>query len=166
MEMLAAGAVMAPHGLKGELTIRSFSGRIDHIAALAEVLLRRSGEERRVRLLSVRPKPPNAVMKLDGVDSPEQAKRYVGFEIWVPRQAEVPLATGEYYMADLCRCGLFFGDERIGDVRSVMEAGASPLLEVRDLRGKTLLVPFVERFIGEVDVREGKIQLLDDEIVR
>jgi 16S rRNA processing protein RimM len=166
MEMLAAGVVMAPHGLKGELTIRSFSGRIDHIAALAEVLLRRGGEERRARLLSVRPKPPNAVMKLDGVDSPEQAKRYVGFEIWVPRQAEVPLAKGEYYMADLCRCGVFFGDERIGDVRSVMEAGASPLLEVRDLRGKTLLVPFVERFIGEVDVREGKIQLLDDEIVR
>lgn len=166
MEMLAAGVVTAPHGLKGELTIRSFSGRIDHIAALAEVLLRRGGEERRVRLLSLRPKPPNAVMKLDGVDSPEQAKRYVGFEILVPRQAEVPLAEGEYYMADLCRCGLFFGDERIGDVRSVMEAGASPLLEVRDLRGKTLLVPFVERFIGEVDVREGKIQLLDDEIVR
>ncbi len=166
MEMLAAGVVTATHGLKGELTIRSFSGRIDHIAALAEVLLRRGGEERRVRLLSVRPKPPNAVMKLDGVDSPEQARRYVGFEIWLPREAAAPLAEGEYYMADLCHCGLFFGDERIGEVRSVMEAGASPLLEVRDLRGKTLLVPFVERFIGEVDVREGKIQLRDDEIVR
>jgi len=114
----------------------------------------------------VRPKPPNAVMKLDGVDTLEQARRYVGFEIWVAREAAAPLAEGEYYMADLCRCGLFFGDERIGDVRSVMETGASPLLEVRDLRGKTLLVPFVERFIGEVDVREGKIQLRDDEIVR
>ncbi|MCX7038926.1 MAG: ribosome maturation factor RimM [Spirochaetes bacterium] len=166
MEMLAAGVVSATHGLKGELTIRSFSGRTDHIAALAEVLLRRGGEERRVRVLSVRPKPPNAVMRIDGVDSLEQARRYVGFEIWVPREAAAPLAEGEYYMADICRCGLFFGDERIGDVRSVMEAGASPLLEVRDLRGKTLLVPFVERFIGGVDVREGKIQLRDDEIVR
>jgi 16S rRNA processing protein RimM len=166
MEMLAAGVITATHGLKGELTIRSFSGRADHIAGLREVLLRRAGEERRVPLRSVRPKPPNAVMKIDGVDTLEQARRYVGFEIWVPREAAAPLAEGEYYMADLCRCGLFFGDERIGDVRSVMETGALPLLEVRDLRGKTLLVPFGERFIGEVDVREGKIQLRDDEIVR
>ena len=94
------------------------------------MLLRRGAEERRVAVLSVRAKPPDAVMKLDGVDSPEKAQGLRGFEIWVPRSEAAPLEVGEFYAVDLCRCSLYFGQERLGSIRSVVDAGASQMLEV------------------------------------
>jgi 16S rRNA processing protein RimM len=165
MEMLAVGVVTAAHGLKGEVTVRSFSGRIDHLRRLRSVLLRRGAEERRAAVQSVRPKNPHAVMKIEGVDSPEQAGLLRGFEIWVPRAEAAPLERGEFYATDLCGCGLFFGPERLGSVRAVVEAGGSQLLEVEDPRGKFFLVPFVEHFVGEVDVPGGRIELRDRGIV-
>jgi 16S rRNA processing protein RimM len=165
MDMLAVGVVASTHGLKGELTVRSFSGRIEHLGHLREVLLRRGAEERRASVQSVRPKPPHAVMKIEGVDSPEQARRLQGFEIWIPRSDLAPLQGGEFYAVDLCRCGLYFGEERLGSVRAIVEAGPSQMLEVQDPRGKVFLVPFIDHFVGEVDVTGGRIELRDRGIV-
>ncbi len=165
MEMLAVGVVTATHGLKGEVTVRSFSGRIDHLRRLRAVLLRRGTEERRAAVQSVRAKTPHAVMKLEGVDSPEQARLLRGFEILVPRAEAAPLERGEFYATDLCGCGLYFGPERLGSVRAVLETGASQLLEVEGPAGKVFLVPFIDHFVGEVDVRGGRIELRDRGIV-
>lgn len=165
MEMLAVGVVTATHGLKGELTVRSFSGRIDHLGRLRAVLLRRGSEERRATVLSVRAKPPHAVMKLEGVDSPETARGFRGFEIWVPRSEAAPLEVGEFYAVDLCRCSLYFGQERLGSIRSVVDAGSSQMLEVEGPGGKAFLVPFIDHFVGEVDVQGGRIELRDRGIV-
>ena len=165
MEMLAVGVITSTHGLKGELTVRSFSGSIDHFRSLTTVLLRRGDEERTVAVRSVRAKPPHAVVKIDGVDSPEKARCLQGFEIWVPRSAAAPLAGGEYYAVDLCRCSLVFGEEPVGSVRAVVESGSLQLLEVADSRGRTFLVPFTEHFVGEVDVEGRRIQLRERGIV-
>jgi 16S rRNA processing protein RimM len=164
-DLLAVGVVMASHGLKGELTVKSFSGSIEHLASLTTVLLRRGAEERTVAVRSVRSKPPNAVMKIDGVDTPEDAGRLRGFEIWVPRSAASPLEDGEYYAVDLCGCSMLSGAERVGRVLSVVEAGASNMLEVEGTQGKVFLVPFTEHFIGEVDLGARTVQLREREIV-
>lgn len=161
MEMLAVGVVTATHGLKGEVTVRSFSGRIDHLGRLRSVLLRRGTEERRVTVQAVRAKPPHAVMKLVGVDSPEKARELRGFEIWVPRAEAAPLEGGEFYAVDLCRCSLYFGAERLGQVRAVVDAGQAQMLEVEHPAGKVFLVPFTGHFVGEVDVAGGRIELRD-----
>lgn len=165
MEMLAVGVVTAAHGLKGEVTVRSFSGVTAHLGRLRAVLLRRGTDERRATVQSVRAKPPHAVMKLVGVDSPEKAGELRGFEIWVPRAEAAPLEGGEFYAVDLCRCALYAGAEMLGRVRAVVEAGSSQLLEVEDARGRTFLVPFTDHFVGEVDVAGGRVELRDRGIV-
>jgi len=165
MEMLAVGVLTTTHGLRGELAVRSFSGSIEHLHALTRVQLRRGGEERTVQIAAVRGKPPHAVVKFLGVDSPEQAGELRGFEIWVPRDEAAPLAGGEYYAVDLCRCSLRAGGRTVGVVRSVVDAGASQMLEVEDPRGKVFLVPFTGHFVGEVDVAAGTIELLEPGIV-
>lgn len=164
-DLLAVGVLLASHGLKGELTVRSFSGRIEHLAALTTVLLRRGAEERTVAVRSVRAKLPDAVMKIDGIDTPEDARRLRGFEIWVPRAAASPLEDGEYYAVDLCGCALLTGEERVGRILSVVEAGASNMLEVEGTQGKVFLVPFTKHFIGEVDLAARTVQLREREIV-
>lgn len=165
-ELLTIGVVTGTHGVGGELKVKSYSGLSDHILVLREALFRKGQEEKRLRLDSVRPQPPGVILKITGIESPEQARRFVGCEIRVPRSQAARLLDGEYYAADLCLCSLWFGEEEIGSVRSVWEGGASELLEVQGKAGRTFLVPFIDHFIGDVQLEKRKIFLKEDEIVR
>ena len=166
MDMLAVGVVTATHGIGGELKVRSFSGEPGHFIALREAFFRRGGTEKRLRLEAVRAQPPGVIVKVAGIGNPETARGLVGCEIWVPRIYAAKLAEGEYYAADLCHCRLWFEDELIGEVRSVLDAGPLQLLEIKGGEGKIFLVPFTDHFVGEVDLEGGRISLREDEIVR
>ena len=61
---------------------------------------------------------------------------------------------------------MFFGAERVGAVTGACETGHAQLLEVRTGDGRTVMVPFMDHFVGEVDVAAGRIELRDAEVVR
>jgi 16S rRNA processing protein RimM len=165
--MLACAVVTSTHGVAGELKVRSFSGETGHIAALREALFRKGALEKRLRFESVRLPGGSsaAIVKIAGVETPEQAARLVGWEIWVARADAAPLGLGEFYAADLCGCGVWLADKRIGGVRSVWDGGPAQLLEVEGEDGRTVLVPFTEHFVGDVDVARGRIELRGDEVL-
>jgi 16S rRNA processing protein RimM len=166
MSMMAVAAVRAAHGTAGEVRVRSFSGETGHLLRLADVTLRRGAAERTVAVESARPASPDVLVKFAGVDDREAAQALVGWELWVDRSRAAPLAAGEFYTADLCRCSLFVGDERVGEVTGICETGHAPLLEVRTRDGRTVMVPFTDHFVGEVDVAAGRVELRDAEVVR
>jgi len=165
-ELLAVGVVTGTHGLTGELKVRCFSGSPENLLPVTEAVFRKGGSEKRLRLSGVRQQPPGAIIGVDGLKTPESARVLVGSEIWVPRAQAVPLHPGEFYTADLCRCRLWFGDEEIGQVRSVWDGGPAQLLEVTGKGGKVFLVPFTDHFVGEVDLAAGRIELKEEDIVR
>jgi 16S rRNA processing protein RimM len=165
-DFLAIGVITGTYGLHGEVKGKSFSGERDHFTGLKEAVFRKGEKERTIGIELLRPHPHGLVLKIAGVNTPEKARSLVGCEIWVPRERASHLCKGEYYMADLCKCRVWFGDELIGSVRSVWEGGAADLLEVQNTAGRTFLVPFTDHFVGDVDVAGGRISLREDEIVR
>jgi 16S rRNA processing protein RimM len=165
-DLLAVGVVTAVFGLRGEVKGRSFSGEPGRFEALRKAIFRKGDLEKKLRIESARAHPNGVLLKIAGVDTPEEARKLVGFEIWVPRGQAARLGDGEYYVADLCKCSIWFEGELIGAVRSVWEGGPSQLLEVRNASGKTFLIPFSDHFVGDVDVAGGRISLREDEIVR
>jgi 16S rRNA processing protein RimM len=165
-EKLAAGVVTGTHGVTGWLKVRSYSDESEHLAALREALFRKGAVERVLAIDEARALPRGVLLKIRGMDSPERARALVGWEIWLPRPQAARLHDGEFYVADLCGCIVWFGEEEVGSVRSVWDGGSSPLLEVLGREGETHLVPFIDHFVGEVDVGKGRIVLREDEIVR
>ncbi len=165
-ETLAVGFVRSVHGIRGDLTVRCFSSDAGHLRGLREAVFRKAGREKSLRIGWVRGSPPDLLVKVEGIDTREAAKALVGSEVRAAREFAAPLARDEYYQADLCRCALYYGDELIGAVRSVWDTGAGQLLEVISAGGRQFLVPFVDHFIGEVDVERGRISLKEDYIVR
>ena len=166
MERLAIGAIRTAHGTSGEVRVRSFSGEADHLLRLREVTLRRGGVERQAVVQACRNASPDVLMKLAGVDDREQARALAGWVLWVDRSEAAPLAEGEHYAVDLCRCGVYAGAEQVGTVSAVCENGHAQLLEVRTTDGRTVMVPFTDHFVGEVDVAAHRIELRGDEVVR
>jgi len=166
MDLIAVGIVRAAHGVRGELAVESYSGSLTHFSRLRAASLRKKGSERLLGIESVRQRSTDVLVRFSGIDTREKAQALAGFELWVEREHAAPLAEGEFYAADLCKCSLYYGEQLIGTVRSVVDAGPNQLLEVARAEGKTLLVPFIDHFIAEVDVEGGRISLREDYIVR
>jgi len=164
-ERLAVGVGTGTHGVAGALKVKSLSGAWEHLLALREAEFRGRSVNGMVAFRSVRAQPPGVIVQIEGVETPEQARRFIGCELWVPRGQAAPLGHGEYYEADLCACSVWLAGREIGTVRSVWDGGQSQLLEVRTTEGRTLLVPFIGHFVGEVDMERGRIHLTGDEIV-
>lgn len=141
------------------MRVHSLSGETGHFLRLSEVSLRKEGREADFAVEKCAEAAGGVLLKLKGIDSPEEARKYSSWEVWVPRDKAAPLKDGEYYFADLCRCALVFRGERIGDIRSVLETGPAAMLEVLTPGGKSHMIPFVNEHIGEIDLAEGTVEL-------
>lgn len=153
-EQFVVGFIRAPHGITGEVKVESASGEYDHIAALRNVTLRHSNSnevsgETETKSCSVESAEVggNCVfMKFAGINSPEDARKFNGWEIVVPREYAYHLKKGEWYIDDLRNCSLVYENgcegskvgpaaeaapvEKIGTITDVLEGGAAYLFEV------------------------------------
>lgn len=69
------GAVASVHGIKGEVKVFPTTDEPEKYKKLKSVLLRTGKEERQVTLQSVRFFKQMAIVKFEGIDSPEEARK-------------------------------------------------------------------------------------------
>lgn len=162
MDRLAVGTIGGAHGLSGALKVRSLSGETDHFFALEQVFVKSGGGYQVYQVESVKQYRDGVLLKLGGVDTPEQGDKLRGGEIWVDRSHASALSEGEYYVADLCRCRVYQGGREIGRVVAVCEGGNADLFEVERPSGQRFIVPFAGAFVGEVDVEKSSIHLTEE----
>lgn len=162
MERLAIGRIRAPHGLDGRLKVESYSGETAHFLTLAEAHVTKGAMERTFVVEQAEPFGRFVLLKLKGIDSPEEARRYSNCELHASRANAASLAEGEYYYADLCECAVVRNGRDLGRIRTVCEGGASDLLEVEVPSGRRYLVPFIDEFVGEVDLERRTVELRAD----
>lgn len=159
MERVAVGKVRTSHGVRGFIKVHSLSGEVDHFLRMKELVLKKRNTERSFVVETVRKAGPGELlMKLEGIDSPEEGKSWSGAEILVDPDYAAQCTQNEYYYSDLIGCKLYHEDECLGTVVSLIENGISDLLEVKTAAGKRI-VPFQKVFIGEVDTKAGRIEL-------
>ena len=172
---LAIGKVRTSFGVKGFVKILSFSGEIDHFYDLEEVILQNNKIREKRKIEQVLQHGNDLVIKFEGIHTPEQARKYINWEMWVPREKVCALDEGEYYLADLYGSTLISTPEKgsivYGTVKSVIcDAGAADLLEIEAVvegedKTKIFLIPFINKFVGKVDTANKTIELLEDWII-
>lgn len=160
--LLAIGYVKSAHGVRGNIRVCSFSGESEHFYNLEELTLRRGRKKYIFKIENVSGRHPTLIIKLKGVETREDALKYKGWEILVPRENASPCGDGEYYIADLVGCKLYTDSQTpdlVGTVLSIVEAANADLLEVEKTDGEKIIIPFQDYFIGHVDITEKKIKL-------
>ena len=160
-EQIAIGTVRTTHGIRGYLKVRSFSGETDHFFKLESVVLKKGDSSRRFDVETVKPNGNQILMKLKGIETPEEGKLFSNWEIWVPREMGASLEENEYYHADLYGCHVVLEGKKIGVVRSIIEGGGGELLEVKMDDGESKMIPFTAVFIGSIDIEKKEIELLE-----
>jgi len=150
VEQFIVGFIRGPHGVSGNFKVESTSGVFEHFYSMKEVTLRngKTGDSKPFKVESVDEGAATLYMKLDGINSPEDVKKYNGWEIIVPRKYAKKLEKDEWYIEDLKECALNYYPEqgndglavktapttgepvRVGTITDVIEGGSGNLLEV------------------------------------
>jgi 16S rRNA processing protein RimM len=155
--VVVVGRFGAPHGVKGWLSVVSYTQPLDNIVSYRPWLVEQHGQWREVRVIRVRPHGHRFLAEIDGVADRDAAQRLVGCQIGVPESALPAVAEGEYYWKDLI--GLDVVNEqgiRIGRVAELFETPANDVIVVRDA-GNEMLIPFVQSVVKRVDIAGRQI---------
>jgi 16S rRNA processing protein RimM len=159
--MITIGVVVKPQGRKGEVLVHPLSDRPARFAELQRVFVPPVPGGSGARAITVTDRWPHKgrfVLKLEGVDSIDEAERFRGIELRIGADEVDVLPAGSYYHYELK--GLKVEDPEghaLGTAEEVLETGAeAPVLVVRGPRGE-LLIPMADQFIREVDLAHGRL---------
>lgn len=169
MEVIATGQIRGAFGLDGFVKVESFSGEYRHFPKLEKVFV--AFPESKLKELkladgwfeieNVKLRAADALLKIKGIDTPENAKSFSGAVLSVPRDMASPLKKGEFYIHDLCNCVLVYGETLVGKITSIAEGGGGYLLETLEAAsGRTVYIPFNKEFIGNIDLKKRTVELM------
>lgn len=152
-ELVAVGAIIKPHGVRGELRVYAYNPDSEIWSELTEVFLapEGGGAEKQYRVLNARPGPKYLIFRLEGVGSREIADTLRRAEILVDRNAFAELDEGEFYLVDLVGLPVITADgSAVGFVGDVFSYPANDCLEVHCDDGLIREVPILEPWFVEL----------------
>jgi 16S rRNA processing protein RimM len=153
--MVVLGRLAAPWGVKGWIKVHSYTDPPVTLLDYPVWQLAKAGggwEEVRVRAGRPHGGGKDLVVELEGVGSPEDARRYVARDVAVRRSLMPEPAAGEYYWDDLLGCQVVTQDGiELGTVTHFHEFPANPVMAVKGT-GREHWVPLVRRHLKRVDL--------------
>jgi 16S rRNA processing protein RimM len=138
-ERILVGTIGAAHGLKGEVKVNSFTEDPAAIASYGPLHI--EGRAQELRIQRLRHANAALIVQFEGIDDRTVAQSLKGARLYVARAQLPPLAPDVYYHSDLVGLAVVAGEERLGQVRQIVNFGGGDLLEV-DREGSSVLVPF------------------------
>jgi len=165
--MVTIGRIVRPQGRKGEVVVEPLSDRPDRFPSLRQAFVAgESGSARPVQVRDAWPHKGRFVLKLEGVDSIEDAERYRGLDLRIPEEDLSALPEGSYYHHQLRDLRVEdTGGREVGRVAEVMETGGeAAVLVVRGANGETL-IPLADAFVRQVDLPGGRVVVRVPELV-
>lgn len=155
---MTIGEIVAPFSRFGEIKVRIETDTPERFLELEQVCIRtHSGKATLMEVESVRFHKGQALMKLRGVSSIDQAEQLRGSLVQVRQEDAVALSDNEFFVHDLIGCEVVTDSERtLGRVTQVLHGRANDVYVVG--RGKEeILLPAIQQVIQRVDIGAKRI---------
>jgi 16S rRNA processing protein RimM len=151
---ILVGRIGAPHGIKGDVRVNSFTADPLALASYGPFSTNRAGLT--VAIASARGTTNMLVARIEGVNDRTAAERLNGVELYLDRAALPAPDDDDFYHADLIGLRAQLADGTLlGSVTAVPNFGAGDILEVRAANGDTFLFPFTRQVVPDVNVKAG-----------
>jgi len=154
---LAIGTIGSTHGVQGELKMHLLTDQPEHLKTIKQVFLGTSDEP--TPLLGLRFHGDGALIKLTGIDTPEDGKKLGGLVVRIDGRDAKPLEADEYFLFQLI--GLRAETDEgviVGEVIDLMETGAHDVLVIQPVRGgDDLLIPNHPEYVVATEPEQGRI---------
>lgn len=163
-DWIALAVVTQPHGVKGQVKIKSFSDPADGFADYPELTDAR-GNPVKLRLGGVA--QGLFIASIAGLTDRNEAEKWRGRELGIPRSALKEIRDPDrFYIADLV--GLTVVDTQgnsLGTVKAVENFGAGDLLEIGWAQGGSDYYTFTEANFPALDLEAGRITFIAPDIL-
>lgn len=152
------GRIAAPFGVKGWIKLQPYSEDPGTLMDFESWRVGRGEQQVQYTVEAVQDHGNALVAKLAGIDDRDAAYALRGQEVSVERADLPPPEDNAFYWSDLVGLRAINRDGvELGRVDSLMETGAHDVLVIKGTREH--LVPFVEAFVGKVDLAGGTIEV-------
>jgi 16S rRNA processing protein RimM len=149
-------AVIAPHGLKGEVRARLFTSAAEKLGAYGALHTR---DRRVLNVASARDlKRGEAIVSFKGIADRDAAEALKGAELFVSRGALPALDETEFYHADLVGLSAYDAEDRLlGHVSVIHNYGAGDVIEIARDDGDSVLLAFTRENVPVIDILGRRI---------
>ena len=158
-QYLECGKIVSTHGVRGELRVQPWSDTPDFLLDFDEFYLDDGGKSS-CRVVQARVQKNMLLLKIEGVDSIEQAIALRGKILYIDRD-EVPMKEGEFFVQDLLGLSVVDADTGAdyGKLSDVFVTGANDVYELTGDDGKKRLVPAIKDVVIETNPAQGIMRI-------
>ncbi|MEG0541589.1 MAG: ribosome maturation factor RimM [Angelakisella sp.] len=155
---LECGKIVAIHGLKGDLKVQCWGGSPEELCDFGTLFFDKG--EKPVTVEKARMQKNMVLLKLEGVDTPEQAQALRGKVLYIDRELD-NLEDGQYYIQDLIGLRVVDADDGhlYGTLCDVSETGANDVYHIRFEDGTVKLIPAIPQVVLKIDIDAGEMTI-------
>ena len=160
MERYKIGKIVNVVGIKGEIKVYNYSDYKERFEELDVVFTK----DETLIINNVRYMKELPILKIQGVDTRNQAELLKGKELYITEDMLRVLPEDTFYVKDLIGIKVF--DENntpIGAKSDIFKNQAQDLYEIETENNKKILIPAVEEFIINIDIKNKlmKVRLIE-----
>jgi len=157
------GVITRPHGVLGEMKVYPVTDDIKRFKGMKEILMGppegRKGGLSTEKIEGVRFQKNMVLLKLSGIDSPEDARKLSQYQLYVKREDAIPLYENEYFVKDLIGLDVISDKgEKLGVLSDVINTAANDVYVVKGER--EILIPAVKEYVLSIDLSKGEMTVL------
>lgn len=156
-DLVLIGRITGAHGIRGEVKLQSFTAEPEAIARYGPLQTDRGTT---VEIERLRPQKQGFIATLKGIGDRNRAEALAGAELFIDRTALPDPGNDESYIHDLVGLSVVSRDGSVfGKVADVVNYGAGDLIDIARAGEASILVPFSNAFVPEVDLAKGRLTI-------
>lgn len=155
---LEIAKIIATQGIRGEVRCQYYCDSPEVLCEFDTLYLNKGETE--IHITRAFPHKNVVILKIDGVDSIEDAQKYIGKMLYLDRDdAELP--EGSYFIQDII--GLVVRDvdsgKIYGKITDVYQNGASDVYSIKQPNGTELMFPYIDEVVKSIDIEKGEMTI-------
>lgn len=156
-DYLEIGQIVSTHGTRGEVRLNPWCDTPEFVKRF-KVLYSDASGNGEYKVVSCRPHGNIAILKLDGVDTVEQASALRSKVLYMKR-SDAKLPKGKWFIAELIGCECVDADDNskiYGKITDVASGNANDVWYIQTPDGKEVLIPAIKDVVISCDIESGK----------
>lgn len=151
-DFISIGQIINIHGVKGEIKVYPLTDNIKRFRKLEKIYV----DGKQINVVWCKLQPSTVIMKLENIDSVEEALKYKNKYITVERKDAVKLPEGRYFVTDIIGCMVYdTSNTPIGKINEIIFTGSNDVYWIKG--DKEVLIPAIKDVVVNIDVQNKKV---------
>lgn len=158
VKYLEIGKIVNTFGIRGQVKVVPFTDDVKRFDKLKNIYIEKKKELKPHKIENVKYTNNMVILKLEGIDSIEEAEKYKNCSLQIDRKDAIKLPKDTFFIADLIGLPVYTDEDvLLGKVDDIYNTGSSDIYVVKDELGKQILLPAIKDVLKDIDLEKEKI---------